>query len=228
MRLLSLLRITHETKRGISMDWALNFLARGRTVGAAALLGAAILGFARDALGEQVARSDTPAHHGSAFVDPLGFALFGPRIGAEAGGNHICGALYARWFSPGLLSHSLFLHSNESFGFSYGIGLRGRYYLGANQSGWHAGLAAEYLHSRVEDQHVRIVTLSSYVVPYAEGGYRLPLGAFYGDVSAGLGYAARLSGDVENLPGGTAAGGYVASQQSSVYGTASLELGVYF
>jgi len=66
------------------------------------------------------------------------------------------------------------------------------------------------------------------LVPYAEVGYRFAFGRVYGDASAGLGYAAQLSGTVENLPRGNAAQGYVASDESSVYGTASLELGLFF
>jgi hypothetical protein len=37
-----------------------------------------------------------------------------------------------------------------------------------------------------------------------------------------------LSGTVDNLPSGTAASFYTAADRSSVYGTASLELGVFF
>src|SRR5882672_7538415 len=33
----------------------------------------------------EAAASEAVAHHGSAFVDPLGFALFGPRVGVEVG-----------------------------------------------------------------------------------------------------------------------------------------------
>jgi hypothetical protein len=161
-------------------------------------------------------------------VDPLGFALFGPRLGVEGGAGHFSGAVYGRWFNPGLLAHELFLNAGDSFAFSYGIGARGRYYLKDGLAGAHFGFAAEYLHTRTEHVASLVATSSSYFVPYAEGGYRLAFGSFYGDISAGLGYAAQLSGKVENLPGGNSASAYVASDESSVYATASLELGIYF
>lgn len=166
--------------------------------------------------------------HGSVFVDPLGFLLFGPRVGVEVGQAHLSGALYGRWFSPGVLANKLFLESNDSFGFSYGAGLRGRYYFDVRLSGAHLGVAAEYLRTRVENEQSLIVTSSSYLVPYAEGGYRLGVGRFYADASAGLGYAARLSGSTESLPGGDPSREFSVNDESTFYGTASLELGVFF
>jgi len=172
--------------------------------------------------------TESPARRGSAFVDPLGFALFGPRLGVEAGGGHVSGALHARWFNAGLLSHSLFEKGDDKLAFGYGVGLRGRYYLSEGLAGLHLGVAAEYLHSRLENQPALVATVSGYVVPYAEVGYRLAFGRLYGDVSAGAGYAFKTSASVENLPGGSSAKDYVVSDESSVYGTASLELGIFF
>jgi len=169
-----------------------------------------------------------PERHGSAFVDPLGFLMFGPRVGVEAGTPHITGGVYGRWFSPGLLGRSLFLNDGDSFAFSYGVGARGRYYLGEGQRGFHLGAGGEYLRTRVENAAARVATVSGYVVPYAEAGYRLAFDRFYAGASAVLGYAARLSSTVENLPGGNNAGSSEASNESSVYGSAALELGVYF
>jgi hypothetical protein len=181
---------------------------------------------------EHAAAAPTPApaveRHGSAFVDPLGFALFGPRLGAEAGAGHLSIALYGRWFNGGLLSHRLFAKGDDELAFGYGAGLRGRYYVPQGLEGLHLGLAAEYLHSRVENRPLLVATSSSYFVPYAEVGYRLAWGRVYADASAGVGYALRLSGRVENLPGGTSASSYAASNESSLYGTASLDLGVFF
>jgi hypothetical protein len=166
--------------------------------------------------------------HGSAFVDPLGFILFGPRVGVEAGNAHVTGGLYGRWFSPGLLGQSLFLHDGESFAFSYGAGARGRYYLGDAQRGLHAGAGAEYLRTRVENASALVATVSGYAVPYAEGGYRLAFDRFYADGSLALGYAAKLSAHVENLPGGSGAGSYRPNNESSIYGSAALEIGFFF
>lgn len=171
---------------------------------------------------------EVPTRHGSAFVDPLGLALFGPRLGVEAGGGHFSGALHARWFNAGLLSHRLFAKGDDELGFGYGVGLRARYYIPDGLEGLHLGVLAEYLHSRVENRPALIGTTSSYVVPYAEVGYRFAFGRLYADGSAGVGYALRMSSEIENLPGGSSAGAYTATDESSVYGTASLELGVLF
>ena len=169
-----------------------------------------------------------PARRGSVLIDPLGFVMFGPRIGVETGGAHLTGGVYGRWFDAGLLGRSLFLNDGDSFAFSYGIGARGRYYFGESQSGLHVGAGAEYLRSRVENQAALVVTTSGYVIPYGEIGYRYPFGSFFAGASAVLGYAALLSGRVDNLPGGNNAGAYAANNESSVYGSAALEAGVYF
>jgi hypothetical protein len=166
--------------------------------------------------------------HGSAFIDPLGFALFGPRLGVEAGAGHFSAALTGRWFNAGLLANRLFAKGDDELAFGYGIGLRGRYYLREGMEGLHLGVATEYLHSRVENEPRQVATSSSYFVPYAELGYRLSWGRLYADGSAGFGYALRLAGRVENLPGGNSASSYTASNESSIYGTASLDLGVSF
>ena len=166
--------------------------------------------------------------HGSAFVDPLGLLMFGPRVGAEAGTAHVTGGVYGRWFNPGLLGRTLFLSDGDSFAFSYGAGARARYYLTEGQRGFHLGAGAEYLRTRVENASARVATVSGYIVPYAEAGYRLAFDRLYAGASAMLGYAAKVSGSVENLPGGNNAGSYYAKNESSVYGSAALELGVYF
>ena len=168
------------------------------------------------------------ARHGSAFVDPLGFLLFGPRIGVEAGTGQMTGALYGRWFDSGLLSRSMFLKTNDKFAFSYGFGARGRYYLADGMEGISVGVALEYLRTRIENNVDLTASISTYVVPCAEAGYRMPFGQFYAGVSAALGYAFRASGTIENLPGGSSAKNFVAANESSIYGQASLELGVYF
>ena len=171
---------------------------------------------------------EASVHHGSGFVDPLGFLLFGPRIGVELGTGHIAGALYGRWFDGGLLSRSLFLKQNDKFAFSYGAGLRGRYYFSDGMDGVHVGFAMEYLRTRIENARNLIATNSTYVVPHAEAGYRMTFGQFYAGAAAALGYALRASANVENLPGGSAASSYAASNESTFYGSASLDLGVYF
>lgn len=178
--------------------------------------------------GSAQAQEKLPERHGSVFIDPLGFTLFGPRLGVEAGAGQLTAALTARWFNPGLLSRSLFLDDGTKFNFSYGAGLRGRYYLAEGFAGGHFGVALEYLRTSIDNTRSLIVTKQSYLVPYAEGGYRLAFGSFYGDLSAGLGYAKRLSGNVEDLPGGNNASSSRALDESSVYATASLELGLLF
>ena len=174
------------------------------------------------------AESMPSARHGSAFVDPLGFLLFGPRLGVEAGTGQVTGALYGRWFDGGLLSRSMFLKTNDKFAFSYGFGARGRYYFSDGMEGISVGVALEYLRTRVENNVDLTATNSKYVVPYAEAGYRMAFGQFYAGVSAAFGYAIRASGSVENLPGGSSANRYSPVDESTLYGQASLELGVYF
>jgi hypothetical protein len=175
-----------------------------------------------------IATGTTSDRHGAVFVDPLGFLMFGGRIGAEAGGSRITGAVYGRWFNAGVLSHNLFLKNGESFGFSYGGGVRGRYYASDNQAGLHVGLGLEYLRTRIENASVRIATTSGYLVPQAEVGYRFARGRLFADGSVAMGYATQLSGSVSNLSGGNSAGLYTAADESSVYAAASLELGVLF
>ncbi len=165
---------------------------------------------------------------GSVFVDPLGFALFGPTLGVELGANQLSGTIFARWLNMGLLARSLFLEGEEEFGFSFGGGARGRYYFSEGLCGPHLGLAVEAIRTRIEDPPNRIATHSLYLVPQFEGGYRLALGSLYADASAGVGYAARLAGSVENLPGGNNAAAFKASNESTVYASASLDLGVFF
>jgi hypothetical protein len=208
--------------RSIGLHWV------GCVLGAGALFLVSVDSAAEQAPQAETAPPSDEAPRGSVFVDPLGFALFGPRVGVELGGGHVSGALYGRWFSPGLLAHSLFLSDGDEFAFSYGVGLRGRYYFGPRLDALHLGVAAEYLHTRVENSKDLVGTSSGYVVPYFEAGYRLTLGRFYGDASAGLGYAARTSATAENLPGGDPRREFSVKNESTFYGTASLDLGVTF
>jgi hypothetical protein len=196
-----------------------------------ALVAAARTARAGDEKAAPAAAAETraaPERHGSAYVDPLGFLLFGPRVGVDAGTKHLTGGIYGRWFSPGLLGQSLFLDEGSTFAFSYGVGTRVRYYLGEGQRGFHFGAGAEYLRTRAEDAAARIASISGYLVPQAEAGYRLAFDRFYAGAAAVVGYAARLSGTVENLPGGNNAGSYMVNDESSVYASAALELGVFF
>ncbi len=64
--------------------------------------------------------------------------------------------------------------------------------------------------------------------PEGQVGYRILFGQWYTDASGGLGYAWRVASSVEDLSGGTAASGYRVDDKSSFYGTASLDLGLYF
>jgi hypothetical protein len=174
------------------------------------------------------AESAAVRRHGSVFVDPLGFLLFGPTAGVEAGAGHVTGIVSGRWLNAGLLARHIFPGNGESFAFSYGVGLRGRYYLAAGFSRVHLGLGMELIHSRVEDPANLVATNSLYGVPMAEAGYRWALGSVYVGAAAAAGYAFRLSANVEDLPGGNQAARFAASDESTVYGSASLELGVYF
>jgi len=161
-------------------------------------------------------------------VDPLGFALFGPTVNAEARVGSVGVGLGFRWLSPGVLANSLFLDEGDSFGFSYGLAARGHYYLTEPLSGPHIGFAVEYLKTRVENKSSQIATVSSYVVPQIEAGYRFAWPRFFLGGVAALGYAAQVADDVENINGGMSASLYEVEDESSVYGTARLDIGVFF
>jgi hypothetical protein len=174
------------------------------------------------------AADSTPAKHGSVFADPLGFVLFGPRIGVELGTDQDSVAIYGRWMNEGVLSHSLFLDNGDRFNFSYGVGFRARYYFENGLRSFHIGPAFELIRTSIETPSQLVVTKSMYGVPHLEAGYRYPFGRFYADGSAMLGYAIKVMGKVENLPGGNNASLYRSSNENKFYGSASLEFGVYF
>ena len=161
-------------------------------------------------------------------VDPLGFLLFGPTAHAEAALGRVGLGAGVRWFSAGLLANKLFLNEGDRFAFSYGLSLHGNYYFIAPLTGPHLGLAVELLHTRGEDDAARIATISNYIVPQLEGGYRHHWGHFMLGGVIAAGYAARLSSRVEDLPGGDSASLYSVNNESSFYGSARLDLGVLF
>jgi hypothetical protein len=165
---------------------------------------------------------------GSVFVDPLGFLLFGPTVGIEIGVNQISAIAYGRWLNAGVLTHSLFLNAGDTFAFSFGAGLKGRYYFSPNLVGPHVGLACELLKSRTENNLDLVATNNWIVVPELEGGYRFGFGRFYVDGSAAFGYAVQASKSVENINGGSSANNFNASDISTVYGSASIDLGLFF
>lgn len=178
----------------------------------------------------EAADAELVTRHGSVMVDPLGFVLLGPTVGVEvAPSQAVSVMIYGRWLDAGVVARSLFLEDDRSeFAFSYGVGLRSRYYLAPALAGFFAGAGGEYLRTRIDDTTALIATKSQYLVPVVEGGYRHGWRRFFAEASASLGYAFQLSGKVENLPGGTSAGNYTAADKSSVYGGASLHVGVFF
>ena len=176
----------------------------------------------------ETAAQTTPRYIGSFALDPAGFLLFGPTAALEFGAGRWTGAASFRWLNPGLLANELFLGSSDSFAFSAGGGLRGRYYFQDGFKGAHVGAIFELLSANVENQPALIVSKSLYFVPQVEGGYRFAWGRFFVGPSASFGYAAQLSAVVENLPGGTNAGSYGVANRSSVYGSARIDLGVLF
>ena len=106
--------------------------------------------------------------------------------------------------------------------------LRGRYFLRDNLQGPHLGLGLEFVHTQVDSAPDLISTKSAYFVPLFEGGYRLPVSSgFCLGSAAAAGGAFKLSTRVENMPGGSSAGAFVASDKSTVDGSASLEAGAY-
>lgn len=170
-----------------------------------------------------------PNYFGSFALDPLGFLLFGPTATLEFGAGRWAGGASFRWFDPGLLAKELFLGGeSDSFSFSAGGGLRGRYYFDDGFKGPHVGVVFELLAVNVDNSSSLTRTQSLYFVPQLEGGYRFAWDRFFVGPSASIGYAAQLSGSVEDLPGGSSAGLYQAANRSSVYGSARLDLGILF
>jgi hypothetical protein len=165
---------------------------------------------------------------GAAFVDPLGFLLFGPTLGAELRVGPASVLVYGRWFSVGMLSNSMFIDGEEEFAFSHGAGLGARYWVGEALSGVHVGVLAEYLSSQIDDETVLITSTDTFFVPQLEGGFRLPLAGFFIGGRAQLGYAIRLTSTIEDLPGGSSANLYEVDDANQLYGSASLDVGVYF
>jgi hypothetical protein len=133
-----------------------------------------------------------------------------------------------RWLSPGLVARALFLNDENEFGFSYGIAGRAQYFFREPLVGPHMGVALELLRSRVENEPEQIATLSTYVIPQLEGGYRFDLDGLFVGMAFGAGYAARAASSVENLPGGNNAHLYKVLDESSLYGVIRLDVGVFF
>jgi hypothetical protein len=165
---------------------------------------------------------------GSVFADPLGFLLFGPTLGAELGLGQYSVVAYGRWLDGGLLAKSLFESSTDKFTFSYGAGLKGRYYFTQGLMGPHVGVAFEALKTRTENHTDRVATNNLVLVPEVEGGYRFGFGRFFVGGTLGVGYALQVSSSVVNIDGGNQAGNYEAKDVSTIYGSANLDVGVLF
>ena len=174
------------------------------------------------------ASEPTTPHTGDVYIDPLGFLVFGPTVGAEFDVGPASLLAYGRWFSVGALSNSMFTDGKETFAFSYGAGLGGRYWLSGDLQGLHLGVLGEYLHTQIDDESILISYKSSFVVPQIEGGYRVGLGRFLVGVRGAVGYAFRTSSTIEDMPGGSSANLYEAEDVNEFYAAASLDLGVYF
>jgi hypothetical protein len=168
------------------------------------------------------------AVRGSAFVDPLGFLLFGPTLGVEIGIGQYSVVAFGRWLDGGWLAKSMFENDTDKFAFSFGGGLKGRYYFGAGLVGPHLGLAVELLKTRTEN-HVDLVAVNNLIlVPELEAGYRYGLGRFFAGVTLALGYAQQVSKTVENIEDGNQADFFYAKDVSTFYATGSLDLGLLF
>jgi hypothetical protein len=165
---------------------------------------------------------------GSVFVDPAGFLLFGPTAGAEVALGQYSVIAYGRWLNGGLLAKSLFESDTDKFTFSYGGGVKGRYYFSPGLLGPHLGVALEALKTRTEDHTDKIATNNLIVVPEVEAGYRVGFGRFYLGVALGVGYAIQASKNVVNIDGGNQAANFEAKDYSTVYGSANLDLGLLF
>lgn len=173
-------------------------------------------------------RDSAASPTGAVFVDPLGLALFGPTLGAELSFGQFSAIAYGRWLNAGLLAHQLFLNDNDNFAFSYGAGLKGRYYFQPGLIGPHLGVAFELLRSRTTNDVSNVAVNNTIIVPELEGGYRYGFGSFFIGVAGGVGYAYQASSSVENINGDSQAQFYEAADVSTIYGSANLDLGLFF
>jgi hypothetical protein len=173
------------------------------------------------------AAATAPAR-GSAFVDPLGFLLFGPTLGAELGFGRYSVVAYGRWLDGGLLAKSLFESDTDKFTFSYGAGLKGRYYFAEGLVGPHIGVVCEVLKTRTENRTEKVATNNLVLVPELEGGYRFGFGRFFVGGTVGVGYALQVGKSVVNIEGGNRAQSFEAKDYSTIYGSANLDLGLLF
>jgi hypothetical protein len=165
---------------------------------------------------------------GAVFVDPVGFLIFGPTLGAEIGLGQYSVVAYGRWLNAGVLARSLFESSTDKFTFSYGGGLKGRYYLNGGLMGPHVGVAVEALKTRTENHSDKVATNNVIVVPEIEGGYHVAFGRFFAGAALGIGYVLQASKSVVNIDGGTQANNFEAKDYSTIYGSAGVDLGVLF
>jgi hypothetical protein len=165
---------------------------------------------------------------GAVTVNLLGLALFGPDLNLEFGGQ-VSGLLRVRPFGLGYLSHSMFAAEDNqelSLG-SLSVGLGGRYYLsGAGFQGVYLGLAAEYLRVTIEETQAlgTLETLTTFLIPSLEGGWRTPLGPVLVGLGAQVGYAFALSEDCEFSAGICT----VEPRENTVYGQAVADVGIRF
>ncbi len=185
-------------------------------------------GDAGDAGGAAAPTADSAS--AAVFVDPAGLLLFGPTLGGELALGKASLTLYGRWLDGGYVAGKLFPDEDdgEEFAFSYGVGLKGRFYLEGDLQGPFGGVALEFLRTRIEHEDRRIATNAQYIVPQLEGGYRHPWGAFFIGGAGAVGYALELDDSVENIDGGTDADLYEVEDASTVYGSVAVELGLRF
>ena len=108
-----------------------------------------------------------------------------------------------------------------------GLAARGKYFFQGDLQGPHAGLALEYLRSRVDNDGDQLTPKSSYLIPRLEGVYRFAFGSFFVDPVAAVGYAALLDATTESLSGGDTGRAFVSSNESSVYGSLRVDFGLF-
>lgn len=164
--------------------------------------------------------------YGSVWVDPLGFATFGPTLGVELGGGHFAAGALVRWYNGGLVPN-LSLVEGQRWEFSFALGGRATFYFREGFKGVHLGLSVEWLRRVLVDEVVLMRVTFNHLLPQFEGGYRWGNSRFFLGLAGSAGFTALLYWKSDNLPGG----GFAASYVPPTFGflaTAKLELGVYF
>jgi hypothetical protein len=174
--------------------------------------------------------SSAPGLTTNAHVNAAGLLLFGVTPTLELGKDHWGTLARVRLLSTGLLAHSIIPDADNTLQFSWGAAVGLRYYQASNGAltGFHGGLAAEYLRVRLENESLAAETLTGLVVPQLEAGYRWRFADFLFGLGGAVGYSIVMSRGVNDLSGGTGTYDVVNNATNDVFASAAVDVGYFF